>query len=116
MHFWKFFGDGIAGRHAEYCLEALPSLNSYAEDPGLETSALCRNHPTQDAQWVNSATAEKESIRESIARLATSDRPGYRPITGHDVLLYPTGMSAIAAVARALVPPAADRSEAVVYG
>ncbi|GMF89834.1 unnamed protein product [Aspergillus oryzae] len=116
MHFWKVFGDGIAGRHAEYCLAALPSMDSYAKDTVFESSAPCRDHPTWDLQWVNSAAAEKESIRSLIARLVSSDQPGYRPVSSHDVFLYPKGMCAIAAVARALVPHSAELSEAVIYG
>ncbi|KAE8392087.1 pyridoxal phosphate-dependent transferase [Aspergillus alliaceus] len=116
MHFWKVFGDGIAGRHAEYCLEALPSMDSHAEDPALATPAPCRDFPKRDTQWINSAEDEKESIRRLIARLVTSDQPGCHPVSSHDIFLYPKGMCAIAAVARALVPLAIDRSEAVVYG
>ncbi|KAE8350671.1 pyridoxal phosphate-dependent transferase [Aspergillus coremiiformis] len=116
MHFWKVFGDGIAGRHAEYCLEVLPSMDSYAEDPELETSAPCRDYHQDDFQWVNSAVAGKESIKGLIARLVTSDQRGYHPVSSQDVFLYPKGMCAIAAVARALVPPAVGYSEAVIYG
>ncbi|KAE8360604.1 pyridoxal phosphate-dependent transferase [Aspergillus caelatus] len=116
MHFWKVFGDGIAGRHAEHCLRALPSMDSYAKDTVFETSAPCRDHSTWDVQWVNSAAAEKESIRSLIARLVSSDQPGYCRVSSHDVFLYPKGMCAIAAVARALVPHSAELSEAVIYG
>ncbi|GAB1209972.1 hypothetical protein APSETT445_008760 [Aspergillus pseudonomiae] len=116
MHFWKVFGDGIAGRHAEHCLAALPSMNSYSKNTNFEASAACRDHFTWDLQWVNSAAAEKESIRNLIARLVSSDQPGYRPVSSHDVFLYPKGMCAIAAVARALVPQSAELSEAVIYG
>lgn len=116
MHFWKVFGDGIAGRHAEHCLRALPSMDSYAKDTVFETSAPCRDHSTWDPQWVNSAAAEKESLRSLIARLVSSDQPGCRRVSGHDVFLYPKGMCAIAAVARALVPHSAELSEAVIYG
>ncbi|KAE8373061.1 pyridoxal phosphate-dependent transferase [Aspergillus bertholletiae] len=116
MHFWKVFGDGIAGRHAEYCLEALPSMDSYAKNTDFEAPAPCRDHITRDLQWTNSAAAEKEAIRSFIARLVSSDQSGYHPVGSHDVFLYPKGMCAIAAVARALVPHSVERSEAVIYG
>ncbi|KAE8145512.1 pyridoxal phosphate-dependent transferase [Aspergillus avenaceus] len=115
-HFWKVFGDGITGRHAEYCLEEFPFMKLDSEDATFETPALCKQRIKGDQQWIDSAAAEKDSLRKQIARLATSDRPDFQPVTRREVFLYPKGMCAIAAVARALVPADLSRSEAVIYG
>lgn len=115
MFFWKIFGYGISSRHAEYCLSVFPRMSSNAKNPVFQTSAssLCLEEPTP---WKNSATTEKQFLKEKIATLVSSDQLGYSPVSSQDVFLFPTGMCAISAVIRALRPSQDVESEAVTYG
>ncbi|KAH8820209.1 cystathionine beta-lyase [Xylogone sp. PMI_703] len=82
--YWRDTGDGISTRHAEFCLEVLDYLQS------------------EIIQSLPSGVAERHALQESIACLVTSEQPGQKKVNPEDVFIYPRGMSAIYATARAL--------------
>lgn len=59
--------------------------------------------------------AAKTEIKDRIAELIVSDNPEFTPPSARYVFLYTNGMSAISAVARALIPENKDASGAVVF-
>ncbi|KAI2787834.1 putative cystathionine gamma-synthase [Penicillium oxalicum] len=67
---------------------------------------------------MNFGTGDKEAIKSLIARLARSEKPGSAELTTHDVFLYPKGMAAINAVARAVfkTQPRGVDPQAIIYG
>ncbi|KAE8331388.1 pyridoxal phosphate-dependent transferase [Aspergillus sergii] len=116
--FWTIFGDGISSRHAEFCLERWPfmvsklargPLQSHPEVEGtsLLPVPLWRKEDDEHA---------KAQIKARIATWIGSDHPGFPLVSTEDVFLYPKGMCAISAVARALAPEERKRSKAVVFG
>ncbi|KAK2744989.1 hypothetical protein FQN57_004119 [Myotisia sp. PD_48] len=104
MGFWRDTGTGISSRHAEYCLKRFDYLKSDADLPSLRSPALKERikDPNLILTAVTTATAERLDIEMLIAKLASSDKPGQRPVTSNDVFLYPNGMAAIYAVIRAI--------------
>ncbi|KAL4944309.1 hypothetical protein BDV06DRAFT_220463 [Aspergillus oleicola] len=103
-HFWSIFGDGLCSRHAEFCLGVWRFMCAY---PGTG-SLLAEEDQEREA---------KAEIKTRIARLVASEDPGLTPPAENDVFLYPKGMCAISAVARALLPrDELEASEAVVFG
>ena len=115
--FWGFQGDGISSRHAEYCLERLPFMDSESSDSLISTFADSDLTAGPDAEpWTESAPDVKLRIKKMIAECVTSQNPNYESVRSEDVFLYPKGMCAIGAVARALVPVSSHSSEAVIFG
>lgn len=114
--FWAIFGDGISSRHAEFCLERFDWMGSECCN-GMVLSDGEKPQPAPRASWTEEVDMDvKSTIRSRVAKLISSDDPSMPSIVEKDVLLYPKGMCAISAVARALVPDEDHLSEVVVYG
>jgi cystathionine gamma-synthase len=114
--FWGIFGDGISSRHAEFCLERFAWTDSKG-DNGLVLTAGQSAQPAPRPLWTDESDKEvKATIRSRIAKLISSDSTCSASTSEDGVLLYPKGMCAIAAVARALVPDEDHLSEVVVFG
>jgi len=115
--FWGFMGDGISSRHAEFCLERLPFMESVSSDPFLRTCGTVNNAETlPPAPWGLSDAGMKTEIKSMIAKCVTSEEPDQEVVTTQDTFLYPKGMCAVGAVARALAPTSPNSSEAVIFG
>ena len=115
--FWRDTGDGITSRHAKYCHEWLQFLDSESENPVLQTrAAQSASMSVRSSQlMIRSALQEEVDIKTFIAKLASSDQSGQPAVASTDVFLYPTGMSAISAMARALAT-FSESPDAVAYG
>ena len=115
--FWGFMGDGISSRHAEFCLERLPFMDSASSDFPLRKYATS-DHPEllPPESWGLSDAGTKSKIKGMIAKCVTSQKPGQEVVTTQDVFLYPKGMCAIGTVARALAPTSIHSSDAVIFG
>lgn len=115
--FWAIFGDGISSRHAEFCLERWHYMSikpqSYCLEPRTPDTEMTQ---PPKPQWAGHDQDAKDEIKTRIATLIRSDNPGCPPVSPGDVFLYPKGMCAISAVARALLPEGGEPSGAVVYG
>ncbi|KAL7940699.1 hypothetical protein V8C42DRAFT_207717 [Trichoderma barbatum] len=122
--FWGFMGDGISSRHAEFCLQRLTfmscvSLDSLSNDflqTYRQSATSADDGQVPPVPWDHSDADTKSRIKALIAKLVTSDKAGQEAVRPQDVFLYPKGMCAIGTVARQLVPPSTDSSEAVVFG
>lgn len=115
--FWTIFGDGISTRHAEFCIRLLHHMCSESQNESLRSDATFikpGNIPTPE--WAEKHQNAKNEIKTRIASLIRSDNPELAPPSAGDVFLYSKGMSAIFAVARALIPEDERFSEAVVFG
>lgn len=115
--FWRDTGDGITSRHAEHCHARLDYLESDSVNTSLRTQPLksIMTATGPPLTHIRSAFAEKRAIESLIAKLATSEQEGQPLVSFRDVFLYSTGMSAIAAVARALAS-LSEQSDVVAYG
>lgn len=113
---WEIMGDGISSRHAEFCIERFPFMNSVSSEPSLRTLAAQETQEVLPVSWNHSDNDTKLRIRTEIARLLTSEKASQEAVRQQDVLLYPKGMCAIGAIARSLVPESTDSSEAVIFG
>jgi cystathionine gamma-synthase len=113
---WETMGDGISSRHAEFCIERFPFMNSVSSEPSLRTLAAQDTQEVLPVSWEHSDDGTKLSIRTEIARLLASEKETQEPVRQQDVFLYPKGMCAIGAIARSLVPESTDSSEAVIFG
>ncbi|KAJ5260479.1 hypothetical protein N7478_012084 [Penicillium angulare] len=108
--FWSIFGDGISSRHAEFCLQlwlytCSESRNKswqFYTSTGIGTGT--DRTPIRMLESLDAEQAAKTEIRDRIANLIASDNPEFTPPSATDVFLYTNGMSAISAMARALVP------------
>ncbi|GIZ36589.1 hypothetical protein CKM354_000005900 [Cercospora kikuchii] len=129
VEFWGWFGDGISSRHAIFCSERFNLMeilttpqNELLPSPPPSPPAsemLCTSQKqVATTPWPPPASESANEIRKLIAKWA-------QPIAEiddlldwqKDVCLFPKGMCAISAVARALVPSAnTGASEAVVFG
>ncbi|KAJ5112957.1 hypothetical protein N7456_001491 [Penicillium angulare] len=126
--FWSIFGDGMSSRHAEFCLQLWLYTCSESRNELLRSYTSTRTDTDTGTDtdkipilMLKSLDAEKEAkaeIKDRIAKLIVSDNPDFKvnPPSARDVFLYTNGMSAISAVARALVPEKKEASEAVVFG
>ncbi|KAF2199581.1 PLP-dependent transferase [Delitschia confertaspora ATCC 74209] len=113
---WEFMGDGISSRHAEFCIERFPFMNSVSSDPSLRTLAAQDTQEVLPVSWEHTDDDTKLRIRTEIARFLTSEKASQEAVRQQDVFLYPKGMCAIGAIARSLVPESTDSSEAVIFG
>ncbi|KAI9926379.1 hypothetical protein ASPWEDRAFT_32211 [Aspergillus wentii DTO 134E9] len=117
---WMIFGDGLSTRQAEFCLERVDFMLSESAIASFQTAAPCPDlsRLPRPVPWTDSAISAKEQMKNLIARLATSESPGSRPVSKDDVFLYSKGMCAIGAVARSLLATIPDKaySGSVVYG
>lgn len=115
--FWYSMGDGISSRHAQFCLERFPFMDSVSADSSLQTDATIDDIAMVPAEpWEHSDLAAKENIKALIAKLVSSQKPSQKAVRPQDVFLYPKGMCAIGTVARSLVPASTNSSEAVIFG
>lgn len=101
---WINTGDGMSSRHAEFCLPGFDYLQSHSSKP-----AFCTVPPKtlvvegeQLPVLLTSGTVEEDRIKQDIATLLQPDDQDQALPSPIDVFLYPGGMSAINAVARAL--------------
>jgi cystathionine gamma-synthase len=117
--FWAIFGDGISSRHAAFCIERFPFMESISSFHHLNTS------PTYDyyeriplQQWRHSDNDAKNEIKTWIAKWAKSEHLDYKPPLAQDVFLYPKGMCSINTISRVLVPSSkeSNASEVVIIG
>ncbi|KAJ5116505.1 hypothetical protein N7456_000853 [Penicillium angulare] len=112
LHLWSVVGEGMVTRHAEFLLERVHYMISDSEVASFRTPAPAQGE-LLPVSWSNSAQLEKNSVKERIAHLATSEN-GPMPVSIQDVFLFDKGMSAISALARSMQTSVDD--EAVVYG
>ncbi|KAJ5120316.1 Pyridoxal phosphate-dependent transferase major region subdomain 2, partial [Penicillium bovifimosum] len=101
---WVNIGDGMSSRHAESCLTGFDYLQSDSSKPEFCTAPpktlTAKGEPIP--LLFTSGTFELECIKHDIATLLQPDDQDQALPSPNDVFLYPGGMSAINAVARAL--------------
>ncbi|RDW78706.1 Cys metabolizm PLP-dependent enzyme [Aspergillus mulundensis] len=109
MAYWRDSGNGLSTRHAEYILTELDYLDSdCAGMLELRTPALrkrgggiCREIPAS-YQKIQAAESSFSELRDALARLASSNRPGEPPVQPDDVFLFPTGINAVYSLSECL--------------
>lgn len=115
--FWTIFGDGISTRHAEFCNQLWNHMCSESQNDSLRSDVtIIKPGKLPTPEWAEKYQTAKTEIKTRIASLIGSDNPDLTPPSAEDVFLYSKGMSAIFAVARALIPDDKRVSEAVVFG
>ncbi|KAK3948368.1 pyridoxal phosphate-dependent transferase [Pseudoneurospora amorphoporcata] len=96
--FWQHTGFGISSRRATYWMESAPFLQ-----PATSTASKDQtnhvNHPSPTPFDKDSNAKALEAIRTRLANCYST--PSF-PVANDDVLLYPAGMSSIAAVSSAI--------------
>ncbi|KAG6276720.1 hypothetical protein E4U47_007990 [Claviceps purpurea] len=105
--FWQHTGFGLSSRHAEYWRANASFLRQETGSEDEKPIMLPSVSDSQDAA---------DTIRQRIADLYTSP---WRLVQINDVLLYPSGMSAIASSASAicnLQPDSSERFRVAVFG
>jgi cystathionine gamma-synthase len=137
--FWQHTGTGISSRMAEYCLSVLSHQTEVSSGyptppltPNLPEPSTCNNNddmttlsgvasPLYALPLVKAARA-KQIVRQRIANLVVEDpsmeksaRIAQRVVSEDDVVLFPSGMSAIWHVHLALVQ-CFPRSKSVSFG
>ncbi|KAK1773607.1 pyridoxal phosphate-dependent transferase, partial [Copromyces sp. CBS 386.78] len=96
--FWQHTGFGISSRRATYWMESAPFLQPTSTSNSKDqTNHVNRSSPTPFDKDSNAKALE--AIR---TRLANCYSTPSLPVANHDVLLYPAGMSSIAAVSSAI--------------
>lgn len=118
--FWLNHGDCISNRHARFCLQLISAMDSVCEPhrDGFQTAGPASSIDIEAMglpTWT-SCHEDKESIKWTLARSTTAQVPDMKPVGVEDVFLYPTGMLAIGAIARALRKHASGEARAVIYG
>lgn len=104
--YWRDSGDGISTRHAEFCLLWFEYLESKSSNRDFCTPPIKQlDSKSKLMRLGTSGFAEETAIKQDIANLAQSEQLGHGPAATSDIFLYPGGMSAISAVARALAGP-----------
>ncbi|KAG5795824.1 hypothetical protein H9Q69_005147 [Fusarium xylarioides] len=93
---WVNLGTGITTRHTEYCLGYFDELISTS--PLSRYSTVAERTPSHDpylAEWIQRGASDLAGLKTFIARLATSEKPGKKPVEAKDVFIFPNGMNAI---------------------
>lgn len=113
LAFWRESGEGISSRHAQYVLSYLDQMTHREHGGDLSSPISVTLSPQKSG--LEYGEEAKRHIRTSIAKLVTGERG--TNVTPHDVFLFPSGMSAIYAVSRALKKANLNGSGSVViYG
>ncbi|KAJ5763919.1 cystathionine beta-lyase [Penicillium manginii] len=113
LAFWRESGEGISSRHAEYVLSLLEQM-TYREK-GKDSPSPASVSFLPGAAKLECGEEAKRHIRSFIAELMTNEKSPN--VMSHDVFLFPSGISAIYAVSRALKTTNLNRSQSVVvYG
>lgn len=111
--FWQHTGWGISSRYAQALLAQVDKLEVQGSprervvdggscingSPAVRKGSRSGNGLQQSAACIDRKTPVKTILRDRISRLASSARQTVNPC---DVSLYPTGMTAIAAIARVI--------------